>query len=480
MAGKNARAETLVEEEVSHPPGDVLAYVRALWRHKWGMAALFALSTAAAFVRTMYLVPEIFEGRATFLPVLLPVKETVGGGTAAAVLHSLSTVTDIASNLGVAAGFTASDRLVTILESETVRVDVAKKYGILSHFLRRELTRERRRRETFSPTDIRRVALELANAHPDILRAVVENDPERGILSMSDVSLRKMIAELPGLEGEPDETLLPEIRRQWHRVVADTLATFVKSLSVSASRANLVTVRAEIADDPFLAANVANGMVERLDQFLRENVLTQAGRTRRFLEEQVNNTKARLLAIEKNLEDYKAGRRVAALPEQLSEWVKRAGEVQAQLEAKKIAREVLNRSALSRFHPQVVALDAEISALSRQLRELEAGKTTPITSVGVVNAPRVERELSDLMRDRVVQETLYTLLVQQYELARIQEEGERPSFQRLDVAQPAARRLKPRRSIDVMLGAALGLLLGLAYAFVREATTERRYVEGER
>lgn len=469
MTRQNARAETLVEE-VSSPPIDMLAYVRSLWRYKWGMGAIFVLSVVAAFVRTMYLVPELFEARAT----LLPVKETVGGGTTAAVLQSLSAVTDIASSLGVSAGVTATDRLVSILESETVRIDVARKYGVLPHFLRRDLARERRRRETFSPKDVWRIALELANAHPDILRAVVNNDPEQGILSMSDASLKKMIAELPSLEGEPDETLLPEIRRQWHRIVANTLATFAKSISVSASRTNLVTVRVEIPDDPFLAANVANGLVERLDQFLRENVLTQAERTRRFLEEQVNNTKTRLLIAEKNLEDYKAGRRVVALPEQLSEWVKRAGEVQAQLEAKKIAREVVNRSALSRFHPQAVALDAEISALSRQLRELEAGKTTPITSVGVTNAPRVERELSDLMREKTVQETLYTLLVQQYELARIQEEQEKPSFQRLDIAQPAARRSKPRRSLDMMLGAALGFLLALAYAFVREMTTIRR------
>jgi len=467
---REARADTIASDTLSTSGAaiDVLAYLRAIWRRRIGVLAIFLMAVGASFVRTMYLVPEMFEAHAT----ILPIRETPTSGASAA-LQSLSAITDIAGGLGVAVGTTVTDRLVNILKSETVRTDVARQNKVVPHFLRTRLRRERRKSETFSPNDVNRVSLELANAYPDILEPVAADNPERGFLSMSDETLRKLIADLPGVQGEPQDTTLADIRREWHRTVAWALSEFEKGVSVTGSRENLITVRVEVPDDPLLAASVANDMVERLERFLRENVLTQAERTRLFLQEQVAEANRRLLLAEKNLADYKAGRKVVALSDQLSEWVRRAGELQAQLEAKKIAREVLARSTTSRLNPQVTALDAEISALERKLREVEAGKTTVVTSVGVTNAPRVERELSELTRDKVVQETLYTLLVQQYELARIQEQQEKPSFQRLDRAQPAARRTRPRRALDMILGAALGLLLGIGYVFVREVTTSK-------
>jgi uncharacterized protein involved in exopolysaccharide biosynthesis len=471
MSG-DAHADTVATDVPFSPRAgiDVLAYLRTIWRYKRGVLAIFVTAVASAFVRTMFIVPEMFESRAT----ILPIKEAGTTGAAAAAIQSLGAITDIAGGLGVAVGTTVTDRLVNILNSATVRNDVARQYTVVPHFLRKDLARERRHGDTFSADNVDRVILELVNAHPDIIDASVKSDPERGILTMSDDTLRKLVSELPGVQGELNDKAVADVRHEWHLTVEEALAEFAKGVSVTGSRENLITVRVEVPDDPTLAANVANGMVERLDKFLRENILTQAERSRVFLQHQVTDVENRLRQAEKNLEDYKAGRKVVVLPDQLTEWVRRAGELQAQLEAKKIAREVLSRSTVSRLNPQVTALDTEIAALTRQLREVEAGKTTVVTSVGVTNAPRVERELSDLMRDKVVQETLFTLLVQQYELSRIQEQQEKPSFQRLDTAQPAARRTRPRRALDIILGAALGVLLGLSYAFVREVTTVRR------
>lgn len=465
-----ARADAILPDAPTRAGIDILAYLKTVWRYKIGVSIIVIAAIAGSFVRTMYIVPEMFEARAT----MLPIKESGTTGAAAAAIASMGAISDIAGGLGVAVGTTVTDRLVNILNSEMVRTDVARAHGVVSHYLQPQLRWERRKGASFSATDVDRVKIELANAHPDLTDAVDAKDPERGLLTMSDETLRRFVAELPGVQGELPDSVIPDVRREWHRTVSWALSEFAQGVAVSGSRENLVTVRVEAPDDAKLAADVANAMVERLDLFLRTNILTQAEQSRAFLQEQVGEVHARLLVSERNLEDYKVGRRVVALPDQLSEWVKRAGELQAQLEARKIAREVLRRSAVSRLNPQVIALDAEITALERQMREVEGGKTSVVASVGVSNAPRVERELSELMRDKVVQETLYTLMVQQYELSRIQEQQEKPSFQRLDRAQPAARRIRPRRALDMILGTTLGVLLGLAYAFVREVTTVRR------
>ena len=80
--------------------------------------------------------------------------------------------------------------------------------------------------------------------------------------------------------------------------------------------------------------------------------------------------------------------------------------------------------------------------------------------------PEVGLELARRTRDLKVQETLVTLLAQQYEQAKIAEAKDLPTVQVLDMAVPAQRHSKPSKLLNLTLAGTLSLLAGVVLAFV--------------
>jgi len=77
------------------------------------------------------------------------------------------------------------------------------------------------------------------------------------------------------------------------------------------------------------------------------------------------------------------------------------------------------------------------------------------------------------MRDLKMQETLYALLMAQYEQAKISEARDTPTVQVLDPAIPAERKSRPKISLNVLIAGILSLFIGIFWAFVREAMDRR-------
>ncbi|MAG92448.1 MAG: hypothetical protein CMJ48_01675, partial [Planctomycetaceae bacterium] len=77
-------------------------------------------------------------------------------------------------------------------------------------------------------------------------------------------------------------------------------------------------------------------------------------------------------------------------------------------------------------------------------------------------------ELVGLLRKSEVNQDLYTRLLQKYEEARIAEAAEVGTAQLVDPALPPGGPFRPNTSVNVFLGALLGLVLGIAQAFLLE------------
>ena len=68
----------------------------------------------------------------------------------------------------------------------------------------------------------------------------------------------------------------------------------------------------------------------------------------------------------------------------------------------------------------------------------------------------------------MIQNKLFTLLVQQLEQAKIEEARDETAFQLLDKAVPPEKPASPKRLLMIALSIVLGPVLGIAAAFVRE------------
>jgi uncharacterized protein involved in exopolysaccharide biosynthesis len=86
-------------------------------------------------------------------------------------------------------------------------------------------------------------------------------------------------------------------------------------------------------------------------------------------------------------------------------------------------------------------------------------------------------EYARLMREVKVQETVFTLLTQQFEQAKITEARDTPTVQLLDKAVPAERKSKPKAVLNMAIAGVLSLFIGIFLAFFLEYLNRVRALE---
>ncbi len=74
--------------------------------------------------------------------------------------------------------------------------------------------------------------------------------------------------------------------------------------------------------------------------------------------------------------------------------------------------------------------------------------------------PLLGATYADLFRHAKIEETVYQVLTQQYEMAKVQEAKEVPTVKVLDHGEVPARKWGPHRAILAAVGGILGLLIG--------------------
>lgn len=111
-------------------------------------------------------------------------------------------------------------------------------------------------------------------------------------------------------------------------------------------------------------------------------------------------------------------------------------------------------------HHTIQTIDAQIRSVQGELGSLNGRVKT---------FPNVEQDLLRLTRDVKVNNELYTSLLNSFQQLRLVKEGKVGNVRIVDVAAVPERPVKPRKSMVVALAGVLGLLAGLALAFVRNS-----------
>lgn len=229
----------------------------------------------------------------------------------------------------------------------------------------------------------------------------------------------------------------------------DTQKALEKRTEVKVSKEKVISIN--ILDrDPQRAANIANFYISTLDRLNQNLNITAASQMRKFIEGRIEETKQSLREAEERLKSYQVGHKVLAEKE-AGEAAKVAGELQGRLIAVRVELEAKKKYTTSQ-NPDIIKLQNEVTEMEKTL----------------ISLPPLETELARLIRKLKTQETVYGLLIGQYEQAKIDEARDTPTVQVLDRAIVPEKKYKPKVRINMAISGVLSLFLGVFISFFKE------------
>ncbi|PYX64723.1 MAG: lipopolysaccharide biosynthesis protein, partial [Acidobacteria bacterium] len=225
--------------------------------------------------------------------------------------------------------------------------------------------------------------------------------------------------------------------------------------------------------DPQRAAAMAQAYVAELDRLVAEVSTSSAKRERIFLEERLTAVKQDLNGAAKKFSEFASKNTAIDIPAQGKAMVEAAATLQGQLIAAQSELRGLE-AIYADQNVRVRAGRARVAELRAQLGKIggdasnpgsASGKTDPSTYPSIRQLPLLGVTYADLYRQTKIEETVFELLTQQYELAKVQEAKEIPSVKVLDAAIVPTKKSFPPRGLVTVAGTLFAVLLVCAYLF---------------
>lgn len=208
------------------------------------------------------------------------------------------------------------------------------------------------------------------------------------------------------------------------------------------------------------SAAMANSHVVALRDLTEKLALSEAQQRRHFFENQLEKTRSNLTAAQTALQE--SGFSEGALNADPKAAAERYAAVSAQITSTTVELQLL-RTTLSDQSPEVIKQQSTLAALKKQLQSFES--------------PSVKSGTADYIskyRNFKYHETLFEMLANQYELARVDEAREGALIQVIDEATAPERKSKPKRGlISAMASVIFFIVLSGFFIFTRTRKNNR-------
>jgi len=263
---------------------------------------------------------------------------------------------------------------------------------------------------------------------------------------------RLLRAALP----EPGE---PKLRTRVRASLADNIQ------SAADKKTSIISV--SVSDtSPDMAMKLAGAVFEETLGVMQDIAVTPSAQQRLFLEGQIKQSGDDLMRAERDFIAYQKKTGMIGLGGAPSD-LAALSSLQARVVAKEIELKSARRFA-TEANPQIKRLEAEYAAIKKQFEENRASAgTKPLSGVGLSRLPEASAEYADLFREYKFRESLFQILLQQYESAKIRESQEPLVIQVLSPPTKPEIRSYPQRKKIVVLATLLGIFIGIFAAFIR-------------
>jgi uncharacterized protein involved in exopolysaccharide biosynthesis len=269
-----------------------------------------------------------------------------------------------------------------------------------------------------------------------------------------------------------------DLRREyWDSKMEDARTDLSSHTSVSEDRKSGIISISVWDHNPQKAAAITGASVKELDRLVAQVSTSAARRERIFLEDRLHTVKRDLDASAGKFSEFASKNTAIDIPAQGKAMVEAAASLQGQLifaESELHGLEAIYTDQ----NVRVRALRARVSELRTQLGKMggEAGaagalttKSDPSLYPSIRQLPVLGVTYADLYRNTKIQETVFELLTQQFELSKVQEAKEIPSVKVLDAAVVPTKKSFPPRGVFSTVGATLFFLGACAWIFAHRS-----------
>jgi capsule polysaccharide export protein KpsE/RkpR len=223
--------------------------------------------------------------------------------------------------------------------------------------------------------------------------------------------------------------------------------------------------------DPVRARNIAQGYLDELNQLVNRTNTSSAHQERMFIEKRLHGVQEDLQTAQQRMSEFSSTHSTVDIKEQTRAMVDAASRLQAQLIIEQSGLDSL-RQTYGDGNVRVRSAQARIGVLQAEIVKMSgSSKALPVddNSAGANDTasnhsdelypplrqlPRLAVPYANLYREVRVQETVYELLTQQYEMARIQEAKDVPVVSVIDSpGVPEKKSFPPRLLLALLLTA---------------------------
>jgi uncharacterized protein involved in exopolysaccharide biosynthesis len=256
------------------------------------------------------------------------------------------------------------------------------------------------------------------------------------------------------------------------RLIVDARAKLDENTSISEDRKSGIITISVTDHSPQLAAALANGYVDELNSLVAELSTSSAHRERVFLEERLKVAKIELDQAVNELAQFSSKNNTLDIQQEGKAMLDAAGTIAGEMIAAQSQLEGL-RQIYTDNNSRVRSLNARVGELRKQLERLGGTQPqgaqdishsasqpadSPATQASglpyptIHSLPLLGAKYADFYRKAKIQETVFELLTEQYELAKVQEVKETPSVKVLDPARIPEKKSFPPRLEIMFLG----------------------------
>lgn len=230
----------------------------------------------------------------------------------------------------------------------------------------------------------------------------------------------------------------------------------------------LVSVTAETRSKQ-LSLDIARFCVNQLASYNQNNRMSKGRQKREFLQTQVESNMREADSLAKAIRDFQIKNKAIAIDKQTESLVSLYSDQAAAYMQSEIEYD-LAKKQYSETSPVVLNLADRLKVQSQKLGEIESSNTklVPKYLLQIDTIPDLSMQYAQLMINVEIKKKVIEYIYPQFELAKLEELKDLPTFEIIDPPQLPGLRSKPRRAIIVVLVTIAAFLMACVAVLIKE------------